>query len=149
MTENIKSQVETAQTQAAEFAQTAQTQMTDAAAKAQESLRDATEFARGNAEAFAESTRIAIEGFNSLANEWATFARSQMTEATEWSKRYAAVKSPTELVELNREAMQAGIDALVKQSSKATELGLKLANDATAPLSSRIAMGVDRLKTAA
>lgn len=156
MNDTTQQQAETAratadamQGQAADMAREGQAQFAAAAERTQDAMREMAELARGNADAFAEATRVALEGFQTLSGEWAQFMRAQVEEASNWSKRYAAIKSPTEFVELSREATQAGVDAMVQQSSKSTELALKLANETVAPLSNRMAIALDRLKVAA
>jgi phasin family protein len=61
----------------------------------------------------------------------------------------AAVKSPTELFQLQGKIMRRNFDAMVAATSKSTETGMKLANDAIAPLSARVNLTVETLSKAA
>lgn len=64
-------------------------------------------------------------------------------------KKVAAVKSPTELVQLQGELARRNFDAAMSFGSKNTEALVKLYNDAFAPLSSRMSVAAEKLKKAA
>jgi phasin family protein len=64
-------------------------------------------------------------------------------------KEMAAVKSPTELFQLQGKIMRRNFDAMVAATSKSTEAGMKLANDAFAPITARVNLTVEKLSKAA
>jgi phasin family protein len=64
-------------------------------------------------------------------------------------KAMAAVKSPTELFQLQGEIARRNLDTLVARTSKNAEVMMKLANDMFAPLSSRASVAMERLNKAA
>ena len=108
-----------------------------------------TEFAKGNVEALVESSRIAAKGFESLGQEAAEFGRKSFETATANFKTLATVKSPTEFFKLQSDFMRQSFDSFVAEASKGTETMLKLAGDAAQPLSNRVAVAADKVKTAA
>lgn len=120
-----------------------------AAEKGQELAKDAVDFSKGNVEAVVESMKIAARGMTEMGQELAGFARQSVTETTEAAKRYAAVKSPTEFFQLQSELSKTALDTAVKNGAKATEMTVKLANDAFQPISNRIAVAMSKLKNAA
>ena len=61
----------------------------------------------------------------------------------------AAVKSPTELLQLQGELARRNFDAAVSFSSKNTEALVKLYNDAFAPITSRVSLAAEKIKKAA
>ena len=64
-------------------------------------------------------------------------------------KEMAAIKSPTELFQLQGKIMRRNFDAMVAATSKGTEAGMKLANDAFAPITARVNLTVEKLSKAA
>ena len=68
---------------------------------------------------------------------------------TEDAKKVAAVKSPTELFELQGELARRNFDAAVSFGSKRTEALVKLYNDAFAPISNRVSVATERFNKAA
>ena len=108
-----------------------------------------TDFAKGNVEALVESSRIAAKGFESLGQDAAEFGRKSFETATANFKTLATVKSPTEFFKLQSDFMRQSFDSIVAEASKGTETMLKLAGDAAQPLSNRVAVATDKVKTAA
>jgi len=68
---------------------------------------------------------------------------------TEDAKKVAAVKSPTELMQLQNEIVRRNFDAMVSYGSKRTEAWVKLYNEAFAPISNRVSVAAEKIKTAA
>ena len=64
-------------------------------------------------------------------------------------KKMAAVKSPTELMQLQGELARRNFDAVVSYGSKRTEEVVKLYNDAFAPISSRMSVAAEKISKAA
>jgi len=108
-----------------------------------------TDFAKGNVEALVESSRIAAKGFESLGQDAAEFGRKSFESATANFKTLATVKSPTEFFKLQSDFLRQSFDSIVAEASKGTETMLKLAGDAAQPLSNRVAVATDKVKTAA
>ena len=112
-------------------------------------VEDANDFAKGNVEALVESGRIAAKGFESLGQEAAEYGRKSFENATAALKSLAAVKSPTEFFKLQSDFFRTSFDSYVAEASKNTEAMIKLAGDAAQPISNRIAVAAEKVKTAA
>jgi len=106
-----------------------------------------TEFQKGNVEAFVESSKLAAKAAESLGQEAADYARKSFENSTAAMKTFASAKSPSELFKLQSDYMKSSFDAAVAESSKVTEAWLKLAGDVAQPLSNRLAVAVEKVKT--
>ena len=113
--------------------------------KSTEVATEVTEFAKGNVEALVESSKIFATGAQSLGKSYVEEAKSAYETLTADVKELAAVKSPTELFQLQGKIARRNFDALVATSSKNTEAVLKLANDSFAPLTGRVNLAAEKL----
>jgi len=110
---------------------------------------EATEFAKGNVEALVESGKIAAKGFETLGQDAADYGRRSFEHATAALKSMSAVKSPADFFKLQSDYVRASFDSMVAETSKTTEAMIKLAGDAAQPISSRVALAVEKVKVAA
>jgi len=126
-----------------------QSKAKEAYAKSTEALTEATEFAKGNVEALVESGKILSSGAQDLGKTYVEEAKSAYETLTADLKEFAAVKSPTELFQLQGKIMRRNFDALVATGSKNTEAAMKLASEAFAPISGRVNLAAEKLSKAA
>jgi phasin family protein len=112
-------------------------------------VEELNEFNKGNIEAVVESTKVAAKGAEALGQQAAESARKNFEKTSAALKSFASVKSPTELFQLQSEFARSSFDSFVSESSKNTEAFLKLAGDMFQPLSNRIAVAAEKIKTAA
>lgn len=122
-----------------------QSRAKEAYEKSAEVATEVTEFTKGNVEALVESSKIFAAGAQSLGKTYVEEAKSAYETMTADMKQLAAVKSPTELFQLQGQIARRNFDALVATSSKNTEAFLKLANDAFAPLTGRVEVATEKL----
>jgi len=113
--------------------------------KGTEVATEVTEFAKGNVEAFVESGKIFAAGAQTLGKSYVEEAKSAYETLTADVKELAAVKSPTELFQLQGKIARRNFDMFVAASSKNTEAFLKLANDTVAPLTGRVEVATEKL----
>ena len=113
--------------------------------KSTEAATEAAEFATGNVEALVVSSKIFAAGAQSLGKTYVEEAKSAYETISADVKELAAVKSPTELFQLQGKIARRNFDAFVAASSKNTEAFLKLANDAFAPLTGRVEVATEKL----
>ena len=126
-----------------------QTRAKTAAAKGTVLATEATEFTKANVEAVVESGKIFFAGAQELLKDNVETGKTVLETVTEDAKKVAAVKSPTELFQLQGEIARRNFDAMVSYGSKRTEAWVKLYNDAFAPISNRVSVAVEKVKTAA
>jgi phasin family protein len=108
-----------------------------------------TELAKGNVEAMVESGKIAAKGLETLGQDAAEYSRKQFEQATAAMKSMAAVKSPADFFKLQSDYVRTAFDSMVAETSKNTEAFIKLAGDAAQPVSNRVAVAMEKVKTAA
>ncbi len=108
-----------------------------------------TEFSKGNVQALVEAGKILAAGVQDMGTAYVAYAKSAFETMTADVKELAAVKSPTDFFKLQSEIMRRNFDAAVATGSKNSEFAVKLANDAFAPLSSRVSMVIEKVKKAA
>ena len=126
-----------------------QTRVKTAAAKAGEFASEVTEFNKDNLEAVVESGKILFAGAQEMSRENIATGKTVVETVTGDVKKMAAIKSPTELVQLQGELARRNLDAAISFGSKNTESWLKIYNDAFAPISSRVSVAAERIKKAA
>jgi hypothetical protein len=112
-------------------------------------VEEANEFAKGNVEALVESGRIAAKGFESLRPGRCRVQPQVVRERDCRAEDPATVKSPTDFFKLQSDFVRGAFDSYVAEASKNTEAMLKLAGDAAQPLSNRVAVAAEKVKTAA
>lgn len=105
-------------------------------------------FTKGNVEAMVESTKIAVKGMETLAQDAADYARTSLEGLTQTVRTMSTVKSPTELMKLQSDFMRQSFDAMVAQTAKSTEAMMKLAGEVAQPVSNRVATAADKMKPA-
>lgn len=107
------------------------------------------EFGKGNLDAVVESGRIFAAALQDIAKGAVEDGKTAVETATADAKELAAVKSPTDFVQLQGKIASRNFDAAVAQFSKTTEAWVKLANDVAAPLSSRVSLAMEKARKAA
>ncbi|MFC0590181.1 phasin family protein [Novosphingobium aquiterrae] len=117
--------------------------------KSQAVFGDAGEFTKGNVEALVESGKILAAGLQDMGKDYVADAKTAFEVVQDDVKSLAAVKSPTDFFKLQGEILRRNFDAAVATGSKRSEAMLKLANDAFAPLSTRVSLAVEKVKQAA
>ena len=135
--------------QAKEMAADVQTRAKEAYAKATELASDAGEFSKANVEAVVESGKILFNGTHEIVRKDIENVKSVAETVTEDAKKVAAVKTPTEFMQLQGEIARRNFDAVVSFGSQRTETIMKLYNDAFAPISNRVSVATDRFTKAA
>lgn len=126
-----------------------QTRVKAAYEKGTAMTKEAAEFQKGNLEAVVESGKILASGMQDMGRSYAEEAKSAAETVQEDMKKFTAIKSPTELFELQGEIARRNFDAMVSTASKNTEAMLKLVNEAFAPMSNRMSLAAEKVGKAA
>ena len=135
--------------QAKEMAADVQERVKGAYAKATELASEAGEFNKANLEAVVESGKIFFAGAQELVKADVETGKGLVEVVTADAKKVAAIKSPTELFELQGEIVRRNFDAAVSFGSQRTEALVKLYNDAFAPISNRFSVAAEKISKAA
>lgn len=120
----------------------------EAMSKTSKLAEEAVEFNKANVEALVEAGKIAAKNMETLGQEGVTFARKSFEDTTAALKGYTAVKTPADFFKLYAENSKKAFDAAVAQSSKTSELVVKMANDSFAPISNRVSVITSKMKAA-
>ncbi len=120
----------------------------DALSKSSKLAEEAVEFNKANVEALVEAGKIAAKGIETLGQEGVTYARKSFEDTTAALKGYTAVKTPADFFKLYAENSKKAFDAAVAQTSKTSELVVKLTNESFAPISNRVSVITSKLKAA-
>ena len=121
----------------------------DALEKSSRMVEEFSALGKGNMEAMVESSRIAAKCFETLGQEAAEFTRKSMESATGAMRTMATTRSPAELMKLQSDYARSFFDQIVAETSRSTEMLIKLANDVAQPLSNRMAVTAEKMKTVA
>ncbi|MFW2831293.1 phasin family protein [Sphingomonas sp. ID0503] len=116
--------------------------------KSTKAFEDATELTRGNVEAFVASGRAAAKGTEAILQDVASYGRTSFETASAAFKSFAAAKSPSELLQLQSEYAKTSFDSAVAEASKVSEAYIKLVSDVFEPISGRIQLASDKVRTA-
>ena len=106
------------------------------------------ELSKGNVEALIASAKIAAKAAESFGQEAAEYSKKNLESATAAFKSFAAVKSPTELFQLQSEYAKASFDSAVAEASKFSESMMKIVGEIAQPMSNRYALAAEKIKTA-
>ena len=131
------------------FVADAQTKAKIALGKGNVVLGTASEFTKGNVEAVVTSGKILAAGFQDMGKSYVAEGKAAVETVTADVKALAAVKSPSDFVQLQSTILRRNIDQAIALSSKNTEAMLKLVSDAFAPISARASLAVQKIKQAA
>ena len=110
---------------------------------------DAGEFTKANVEALVESGKVLAAGLQDLSKVYVEDAKTGFETITADVKELAAVKSPADFFKLQGEILRRNFDAAMATGSKRSEALVKLANDAFAPVQSRVSVAIEKVKQAA
>ncbi len=147
MNDTIKTATEDMQNRATAMFGDMNTRAKDAMAKGTKAIEELVEFSKGNVEAMVASGRVAAKGAEEIAKYSADYGRGAVEKANATAKQFAAVKSPTEFFQLQGEVAKQTMDALVAEGAKFTEHYLKLIGEISQPISNRVAVAAEKVKT--
>lgn len=108
-----------------------------------------TDFAKGNVEALVESGKVLSAGMQDVGKTYVGEAKAAYETLTADMKEMAAVKSPTELFQLQGKIARRNFDSAVAFSSKTGDSILKLYTEAFAPISGRVSLAAEKISKAA
>jgi phasin family protein len=121
----------------------------DAMERSARFAEELTELTRGNVEALVASSKVAAKGVEKLSQEAAEFGRKSFEGASAAMKSFTEVKSPTDLFRLQSEYAKNSFEIVVAETSKFSEIAIKLAGDVAEPIASRYSVAADRVKNVA
>lgn len=106
---------------------------------------DLVALAKGNVDAIFASAAVFAQGTEQLSRAWFALQHGAAEQAAEATRSLFAAKTLREVVDLQSSYTKTAFDGFVAESSKLSELGLKVTNDAVAPIAARVNVAVEKL----
>jgi len=100
----------------------------------QASFEKLAEAGRENMEALAASASIAAQGFGAVNQAWLDFAKSAFERGGAAAEAMLASKNAASAMELQADWARSAFDNYVSESSKISEMTVKTAHEAVAPI---------------
>lgn len=117
--------------------------------KSTKAIEELSDIAKGNVEALVESGKIAAKGIETLGQDAVDYSRKSFEKATSSFKSFSTVKTPTEFFQLQSQLFSSSFDELTKEAAKSSEALIKLAGDVAQPLTARVTVVTDKVKSIA
>ncbi len=115
----------------------------DGMQKAMKTAEDMTSFAQSNMEAVARSGQIMAAGVQDMGQGMAAAARASMDEMLDTFKAMASVRSVKDAMELQSGMVRAVLGKAVSHASQMTDSGMKLSEQAIAPIAARFPAAIE------
>jgi phasin family protein len=110
---------------------------------------DLASFSKDNAEAALASGTIVAKGLETVGKSVYAYAQSSLEAGVSVGKQALTVKTFRELVDLQSSYAKRSFETLVAESTKISELSLKIANEALEPIQARVTATVQKFGKAA
>jgi len=104
-------------------------------------------FGQANMEAFVKSGQIWSAGVQELTKQMASTAKATFEESMSTFKAMSSVKSVKEAFDLQSSFAKAALEKAMAESNKLTDASIKLTEETLAPITARVTVAVESLKT--
>jgi phasin family protein len=121
-----------------------QLQLKEGITKTMKTAEEVVAFGQGNMEALIKSGQIWSNGLQDISKQMASSMQASYEEAMSAFKAMTSVKSLKEAVDLQVGLARSAVEKSVTESSKYTDASFKLAEQALAPISSRVTLAVEK-----
>jgi phasin family protein len=106
---------------------------------------DFTAFSKANVEAFIMANQVFAKGIEEMSKEFMSLTQSSVESATAAAKAVFTAKSFKDVVDLNTVYTKTSFDKFVSNSTKLSEMGVKIATDSLAPVTARVNVAVEKM----
>jgi len=103
-------------------------------------------FGQANMEAFVKSGQIFATGLQDMTKLFAASAQATMDETVSTFRAMSSVRSIKEAVDLQTTLVRSTLEKAMTQGGQVAETSFKLAEQAMAPIASRMTLAVDTFK---
>jgi phasin family protein len=124
--------------------ESSQLQFKEGITKTMKTAEEVVAFSQGNMEAMIKCGQIWSTGLQDISKQMATSMRASYEETMSAFKALTSVKSLKEAVDLQVGLARSAVEKSVTESSKYTDASFKLAEQAMAPISSRVTLAVEK-----
>lgn len=109
------------------------------------SIEDLAAYGRKNVEAVAMAGTILTKGFETIAAAWLEFAKESMDQTAGTARSVMGAKTLREAVDLQSNFAKTSVNDLIAESTRFTEMGAKVAQEALLPIKDRVEDTAQRL----
>lgn len=102
-------------------------------------------FAKGNVDAMVAASQAAAKGVEQLSKAATDYTKKTATDMQETFKALAAAKTAKEFFEIHNASLKSQYDTFVAEASKMTELMFKVGGEVAEPVSTRMALAVEKV----
>lgn len=131
------------QTQARQGMEQVQGQMRQGMEKAMKNAEQLVTLSQGNVEAVMKSGQILATGLQDISRQVAEAAQGQFEQSMAALRSFSGLRSFKEVVDLQSSLVRSAYESMVAESGRITERSMKLAEQASAPLTARIAVAME------
>jgi len=121
--------------------------LTQGLKKMMKSPEELVAFGQANMEAFVKSGQIWSAGMQELTKQMASTAKATFEESMSTFKALSTVKSVKEALDLQSSFAKAALEKAMAESNKLTDASIKLTEETLAPITARVTVAVESLKT--
>ena len=104
-----------------------------------------TNLAQANVDAMSKSMDVMTKGMESASKTWFAFTQTTVDASVDFGKQVMGAKSVNEIVDLQNTYAKTTFDGMVAESSKVSEMAVKTANEAFAPLKAQLEETVETM----
>ena len=131
---------------AAEVQTQAQKTVEEGVEKMTKGFETATAFGQENVEAVVASSKIAAKAAETMGAEIAAYSKKAYEDGLAVAKEMTAVKSVTELFEMQTAFGKTSVEGFVAEATKLNEMYAAAAKDIFEPINARVTAAVDSVK---
>lgn len=126
------------------FAGAGREQFEKASQQAMKSAEDFQKLAKDNWDAYVASATVVAKGVEQMGKAWVAFTQETMEKSANAAKALMGAKTLREAAEMQGEFARASFDKFVAESTKLSETGVKVANEAMEPITARINVTMEK-----
>ena len=89
------------------------------------------------------SGQILAQGMQELSRQMVETAQGQLEQSMQAMRALAGVRSPKEAMDLQATTLRSAYEAMLSESGRITERSMKLAEQASAPLTARLGVAME------
>jgi phasin family protein len=112
-------------------------------------FQELADLGRDNFAAVVQCNAVLTQGFEAISKEVLGYARTSFESAAATTAALLAAKTFEDVVQVNSEFAKASFERLVERTAKLSEMGVKVANEAFAPLGTSVETAVQKLTKSA
>lgn len=98
-----------------------------------------------NFDACVQAATVMAKGFETIGRAWMSYTQEAMEQSASTAKALLGVRTLREAVDLQTDFAKSSFDKFIAETTKLSEQGVKVANEASAPLTARFNVSVERI----